>query len=181
MIRPGYADESLRVLAPDGIDILPIVLPGLRNVAVVEGRFPPGEYPPHFHYSLEQVTYVLAGEVVVHTWDAEAGAVVDVRVGPGGAIATLPTQTLAFTNPGPEVARVLFITAPPYPADNSDTRIVEQHRPPTAADLERAAARHRLLLEETRATVAARLSQLASACASPPSPDDTGRDEMTSE
>src|SRR4051812_28804606 len=105
MIRPAYADESLRVLAPDGIEIVPISLPGLQYVTVVEGRIPPGEYPAHFHYKLEQVTYVLEGNVIARTWDAEANAAAEVRLDPGGAIATLPTQTLAFANHGPGVAR----------------------------------------------------------------------------
>jgi mannose-6-phosphate isomerase-like protein (cupin superfamily) len=156
----AYADESLRLFAPDGIEIVPIPLAGLRYLAVVEGRIPPGRYPAHFHYSLEQVTYVLEGTVEVTTWDANAAGPAELTLGPGTAIVTLPTQTLAFANPGPGTARVLFITAPPYPQDDSDTQLVEGQRPPTAAELKRSAARHHLLVDTTRSLALGRLAAL---------------------
>lgn len=160
MIAAAYADESLRVFAPDGIEIVPIVLPGLRYLAVVEGRIQPRAYLTHLHYSIEQVTYVLEGTVVVTTWDASAGAAAEITLGPGGAVATLPTQTLAFANPGPGTARVLFITAPPYPADNADTQLTDGQRPPTQAELRRSAERHHLLIDEVRALALGRLAEL---------------------
>src|SRR5438874_6433226 len=131
----GYADPSCSVLAPDGIEIVPIALPGLRHLTVVEGRIPPGRYQAHFHYSIEQVTYVLDGELVVTTWDADRDEAVDLHLRAGGAIPTAPLQTLAFANPAEKTARVLFITAPPYPQDNSDTRLVGRHGPGRQEDV----------------------------------------------
>jgi len=160
VIVPAYADPARRVLAPDGIEIRPLALPGLRYLAVVEGRLPPGSYPAHLHCSLEQVTYVLEGTVVATTWDAAAGQPAQVTLGPGGALATLPTQTVAFANPGPGLARVLFVTAPPYPPDDSDTRLTAAQRPPTAAELQSSAERHHLLVEQTRAAALERLAAL---------------------
>ncbi len=159
-MEPAYADDSIRVFAPDGIEIVPLVMPGARYLAVVEGRIPPGEYPSHLHYSLEQVTYVLEGELTVGTWDAAAELTREVHLKAGAAIITLPTQSLSFSNRTTRVVRVLFITAPPYPADNSDTLILEGHRAPTPDERQRSAECHQQLIEGIRLIASARADQL---------------------
>jgi mannose-6-phosphate isomerase-like protein (cupin superfamily) len=102
----------------------------------VEGRIPPRPepYPVHYHGTLEQVTYVLSGEIRVSAWNAERGEVATFVAGPGEAFVTLPLQTLSFANTGRAEARVLFICAPAYPPDDGDTRLVDAHRAPTEAD-----------------------------------------------
>jgi mannose-6-phosphate isomerase-like protein (cupin superfamily) len=135
-IQASRADDAHAVLAPDGITIVPFLLPGVANLSCVEGHIPPRPepYPVHFHGTLEQVTYVLSGELRVSAWDAERGDVATFVAGPGEAFVTLPLQTLSFANTGREEARVLFICAPAYPSDDGDTRLVDAHRPPTEAD-----------------------------------------------
>ncbi len=133
----SHADETRAFHAPDGITILPFAMPGLVHLSVVEGRIPPRPepYPIHLHGALEQVTYVLVGRISVTTWDAERGEPATFAVRTGDAFVTLPLQTVAFANTGPEEARVLFICAPPYPPDDGDTRLVPTHRAPTAEEM----------------------------------------------
>ncbi len=135
-VSASSADERRVFSAPDGIAILPFDLPGLAHLSFVEGRIPPRPepYPIHLHGALEQVTYVLAGHITVTTWDAGSSAPVSVDAGPGDAFLTLPLQTLAFANAGPDEARVLFICAPAYPPDDGDTRLVPDHHAPTEAE-----------------------------------------------
>lgn len=135
-MKASGADAAQTFFAPDGIEILPFVLPGLALLSFVEGRIPPRPepYPIHTHGALEQVTYVLAGEIAVTTWDAEAGDAATFTACPGDAFLTLPGQTLAYANAGLETARVLFICAPAYPPDDADTRLVPDHHAPTAAE-----------------------------------------------
>lgn len=139
---PTRATDDLVVVAPDGIAVHPIPLPGLAGLTLAEGRLPPGDYGVHAHRSLEQITYVLAGRIIATTGDPATGATTDLDCGPGDAVCTPPHASLAFRNPGPEVARVLFICAPPYPADDADTLTLDRHRPLDPA--ERAAARARI-------------------------------------
>lgn len=129
MEQPTRARDDAVVLAPDGIAVYPIPLPGLTELTLAEGRLPPGEFGAHFHRSLEQVTYVLAGRLIATMGDPATGATTEIACGPGDAVSTPPVVTLSFRNPGPDEARVLFICAPPYPADNVDTATVEAHRP----------------------------------------------------
>ncbi len=133
----SHADETRAFHAPDGITILPFAMPGLAYLSFVEGRIPPRPepYPIHLHGALEQVTYVLAGRITVTTWDAEEEKLTAFDAIVGDAFVTLPLQTLAFANTGPEEARVLFICAPPYPPDNGDTRLVPTHHAPTAEEM----------------------------------------------
>ncbi len=133
----SHADETCAFHAPDGITILPFAMPGLAYLSFVEGRIPPRPepYPIHLHGALEQVTYVLVGRITVTTWNAERGEPATFAALAGDAFVTLPLQTLAFANTGPEEARVLFICAPPYPPDDSDTRLVPTHRVPTAEEM----------------------------------------------
>lgn len=152
------ADEGRAFHAPDGIEILPFALPGLGHLSFVEGRIPPrpAPYPIHLHGALEQVTYVLAGRITVTTWDAGRGAATTFAVGRGDAFLTLPLQTLAFANAGPEVARVLFVCAPSYPPDDGDTRLVSAHHAPTGEEVAWSRERHRAAIAAFTAIASAR-------------------------
>ncbi len=152
------ADDCRAFSAPDGITIVPFALPEMTNLSFVEGRIPPRPepYPIHYHGALEQVTYVLAGEIAVSTWDAARGAVAHFTARPGEAFMTLPLQTLAFANRGPDEARVLFICAPAYPPDDSDTRLVDAHRAPTNEERAWSRERHAAALRAFAAIVEAR-------------------------
>jgi mannose-6-phosphate isomerase-like protein (cupin superfamily) len=122
----------------------------MRFLGVAEGRVPPGRWGVHAHCSLEQVSYVLDGEVIVRTRDTAGGDLHEVRLTRGQAIVTLPTQTLSFENPGTTPARILFLCAPPYPADDSDTLpgFDGEHRPLTPAEIERAIAQQERMRDE---------------------------------
>ncbi|MFN8557915.1 MAG: cupin domain-containing protein [Dehalococcoidia bacterium] len=65
--------------------------------------------------TLEQYTYVLAGQLraVTGTSGRPAGETADLSA--GDLLLTLPGESLQFINEGTETARVLFICAPPYP------------------------------------------------------------------
>ncbi len=115
--------------APDEIPVRPYDLGPARNLALAGGRIEPGaRYGVHAHRSIEQITYVVAGEVEVWSFDAEKGAARSVRVKASEAVVTLPGESLEFRCVGDEAARVIFMTAPPYPSDNSETVVLEEHR-----------------------------------------------------
>jgi len=143
-MQASHADEGQAFLAPDGIEIVPFVLPGLAYLSVVEGRIPPRPEPyfVHMHGALEQITYVLAGRIMVETWNMVAGQAVRFEAIVGDAFLTAPTQTLSYANAGPETARVLFICAPAYPPDDADTRLTGGHHAPTADEYAWSRARH---------------------------------------
>ena len=120
---------GVEVAAPDEIPVRPFDLTPSRNMALAEGRIEPGaRYRVHAHRTIEQITYVVNGEVEVLSFDAEKGATGSVRLAVGEAVVTPPGESLEFRCAGDAAARVLFITAPPYPADNSDTVILDRHR-----------------------------------------------------
>lgn len=154
------ADERHRFFAPDGIEILPFALPGLAHLSFVEGRIPPRPepYPIHLHGTLEQITYVLAGAITVTTWDAARDTTATFAANDGDAFVTLPLQTLAFANAGPDVARVLFICAPAYPPDDGDTRLAETHHAPRDADMAWSRERQRAAIDAFAAIVRARIA-----------------------
>jgi mannose-6-phosphate isomerase-like protein (cupin superfamily) len=154
-----HADEGYAFFAPDGIAILPFALPGLAHLTFVEGRIPPRPepYAIHLHGALEQVTYVLAGRITVTTWDAAQGAATTFEAREGDAFVTLPLQTLAFANVGTETARVLFICAPAYPPDDSDTRLVTAHHAPTTEERAWSRERHRAAIDAFAAIARARI------------------------
>ena len=157
---PTRATDQFVVVAPDGIAVHPIPLPGLAGMTLAEGRLPPGEFGIHAHRSLEQITYVLSGHVVVTMGDPDTGATTELPCGPGDTICTPPLVSLSYRNPGPDAVRVLFICAPPYPADDADTMTLDRHRALT--DHERAAALDRIrsvraLLDAQFAAAEARL------------------------
>jgi mannose-6-phosphate isomerase-like protein (cupin superfamily) len=139
--QPTRATDQFVVIAPDGIAVHPIPLPGLAGMTLAEGRLPIGEFGIHAHRSLEQITYVLAGQLIVTMGDAATGATTEFACGPGDTISTPPLVTLSYRNPGPDEVRVLFICAPPYPADDADTATFEQYRALTADELDVAEAR----------------------------------------
>src|SRR6266496_6250278 len=104
-------------MAPDGIPVRSIDLPTGGLIGLAEGRIAPGDYGIHLHYSREQVTFVLSGRLVVRM----GGPAEERTVEAGQALVTEPGRTLSFHNAGPDDVSVLFICAPPYPADDSDT------------------------------------------------------------
>ncbi len=148
-VAPARADATRAFQAPDGIAILPFDLPGMAHLSFVEGRIPPRPepYPVHLHSASEQVTYVLAGEIVVTMWDAAQDAATTFIAGAGDAFVTLPLQTLAYANHGPQEARVLFICAPAYPPDDGDTRLTNAHHAPNANDRAWSRGRHAAVME----------------------------------
>ena len=141
--QPTRAREDFVVVAPDGIAVHPIALPGLGELTLAEGRLPPGEYGVHLHRSLEQVTYVLEGRLVATMGDPAAGTTTEVECVPGDAVCTPPLTTLSYRNNGPGLERVLFICAPPYPADKGDTAKIERQREYSTAELQGSLDGHR--------------------------------------
>jgi hypothetical protein len=127
---------------------------------------------------------VLEGEVLVQTRDSSGGPLHEVRLKPGQAIATLPTQTLSFANAGDTDARVLFVCAPPYPSDDSDTLVIDTpsgtpssvsppdappltppghtalHRDLTPDEIERALARHEQIRQHLFRVIDERIAAL---------------------
>jgi mannose-6-phosphate isomerase-like protein (cupin superfamily) len=160
-VDASRADETRIFHAPDGIEIVPFDLPGIGHLSFVEGRIPPRAepYPIHLHGALEQVTYVLAGRVTVTTWDAARGEDATLEAASGDAFLTLPLQTLSFANEGPEVARILFICAPAYPPDDSDTHLVAAHHAPTSEEVAWSQERHRVARELFAAISRARIKR----------------------
>lgn len=149
-LPPGW------VMAPDGIPVRPVPLPDGGLIGVAEGRIPPGDYGVHVHYSLEQVTYVLAGRLRVRMSDPDD----TLTLGPGEAVLTEPGRTLSFHNEGPEDARVLFICAPPYPPDDSDTGRPGRHGPLDVGERAKTLARQRAALAEIERLFARRRARL---------------------
>lgn len=161
--QPTSATDDFAVVAPDGIVVHPIPLPGLAGLSLAEGRLPTGEFGIHAHRSLEQITYVLAGRLIVTMGDPATGERVELACGPGDTIGTPSLVTLSYRNPGPEIARVLFICAPPYPADDADTATLTGHRALTSAEIDAALARLRVVraaLDAQFAALAARAEAL---------------------
>lgn len=161
--QPTRAHDSRQVVAPDGIAVHPIALPGLVGLSLAEGRLPPGHYGVHAHCTIEQVTYVLRGRLRV-TMSRPGERPESIECVAGDTISTPPLTTLSYENPGPDEARVLFICAPPYPPDNSDTIALDQHRPHrplTRDELTRAAGRQISLGAEMLTGMARRLDKTA--------------------
>lgn len=135
------SSDEFAVLAPDGIEVRPFALPGVGAVSIAEGWIPTGEYRVHCHRSIEQVTYLLCGRLGVSSRDPITGMISEILYAAGALISTPPLHTISFRNPYPETARVLFICAPPYPADDSDTLVLEGHRALAADELREALGR----------------------------------------
>lgn len=164
MVVPSIASAaspSAALFAPDGIAIHTFALPAANLVGVVEGRIPPGRYAVHRHLTLEQYTYVIEGQITAITGDEERRHGDARELAAGDLLLTLPGESLQFVNHGQAVARVLFICAPPYPADDSDTRLLEAHDVPSTEELEVAADRLRRLRADLNAEIDARLAALS--------------------
>jgi hypothetical protein len=125
-------------------------------IGLAEGRIPVGDYSVHVHFSLEQVTYVVSGQLRVRMGSPDE----ELSLGPGEAVFTEPGRTLSFHNAGPLEASVLFICVPPYPADDSDTGLPGAHGSLPGSDLQRAVRRQRAALEAISRLFAARAERL---------------------
>lgn len=158
--QPTRVLDSRQVIAPDGIAVHPIELPGLVGLSLAEGRLPPGHYGVHAHCTIEQITYVLRGRLRV-TMRGPGDRAESYECVAGDTLCTPPLTTLSYENPGPDEARVLFICAPPYPPDDSDTIALDAHRPLTSDELARAAARQLSVGAAFLAGVARRLDGIA--------------------
>lgn len=125
------------MVAADGMPVRVLPLGGDSFMGAAIGFLAPRTgYAVHFHYSLEQLTYVLRGRVVV----VMAGE--SRELGEGEAITNPPAVTLSFANETDEPAEVLFVCAPPFPPDDSEVALPGEHRALTAE--ERARARDRM-------------------------------------
>lgn len=158
--QPTAASDDLVVIAPDGIAVHPIPLPGLLGLTLAEGRLPVGQFGVHAHRTLEQVTYMLSGRLLVTMGDPATGAIVELTCGVGDTICTPPLTTLSYHNPGPAEVRVLFICTPPYATDDADTQSLPAHRPLTQDELTAAANRLAVVRSEIDARLAALTAQL---------------------
>ena len=139
------------VVAADGMPVRVLPLSGEAFMGAAVGFLAPGtRYAVHFHYALEQLTYVLRGKVVV-TMDGEAR-----ELEPGEAVTNPPAVTLSFANEGEEPAEVLFVCAPPFPADDSEVALVDEHRKLTADERAHARARVEWVLGHVRRVADAR-------------------------
>jgi len=160
---PGRASQSSAqpaAIAPDGIAIHTFDLPAAAHAGVAEGRIPPGSFGIHRHLSLEQYTYIITGRVTAVTGNDQHPEGRSVALKPGDLLLTLPGESLQFTNEGPETARVLFICAPPYPADDSDTRILTGHGPSSSDEVAEAIARLGAIRAEFNQVIDERITAL---------------------
>lgn len=134
--------STVDIVAADGmpVRVLPVGPDAFMGAAI--GRLAPGaRYAVHFHYALEQLTFVLAGRVAV-TMRGPADAGPRTRVlDAGEAVTNPPGTTLAFVNDGSDPAEVLFVCAPPFPTDDAEVVVTGEHRPLTEAERARAAER----------------------------------------
>lgn len=163
--RSSSSSAVPTVTAPDGIAIHTFELPAATFVGVAEGRIPPGRFAIHRHLTLEQYTYVTAGELTALAGDAESPWGRVVQLAAGALLLTLPGESLEFINTGRETARVLFICAPPYPADDSDTHVLGAHSPPTVEENRAAITRLEALKGEMNQAIDSRLAALRLAIA----------------
>lgn len=97
-----------------------------RAWSVFEAEVGPGfDVGAHLHRQAEEFFYILEGELDLlafeplvrtaddwHTWESDNGAKV-LRGGPGSAMFVPAGCPHAFSNPGPEPVRMLFLVAPP--------------------------------------------------------------------
>jgi mannose-6-phosphate isomerase-like protein (cupin superfamily) len=99
------------------------------------GYLAPGtRYGVHFHYALEQLSFVIRGQIAVTMRGPDDPAPVTRLVRPGEAITNPPGVTLDFANDGPEPAEVLFVCAPPFPPRGEEVGLADDHRPLTDAE-----------------------------------------------
>ncbi len=161
---PARASTSSRepaAVAPDGIAIHAFDVPGAAHVGVAEGRIPPGRYGIHRHLSLEQFTYVLSGNLIAITGNPEHPDGRETALAPGSLLLTLPGETLQFLNASDDEARVLFICAPPYPPDDSDTRTLASHGLPDAPTAAAAIERLTVIRDAFNRAIDKRIAQMS--------------------
>jgi mannose-6-phosphate isomerase-like protein (cupin superfamily) len=154
------ASNDAAAVAPDGIAIHVFGVPPARLVGIAEGRIAPGTYSIHRHLTLEQYTYVVSGPVIALTSDGDGGPAKRVELQSGDLLLTLPWESLQFVNESSSIARVLFICAPPYPPDDADTRLLDDHGLPTEAEVRDAVTRLEDLRKSLNDEIDARLKQL---------------------
>jgi mannose-6-phosphate isomerase-like protein (cupin superfamily) len=123
------------------VRVLPLDADAFMGAAI--GFLEPGaRYDVHFHHSLEQLSFVVKGRVWVTMLlpgDPEPSTRV---LGEGEAITNPPGVTLAFANEDNTLpAQVLFVCAPPFPADGSEVVVTGEHRRPSDAERGQARAR----------------------------------------
>ena len=150
--------------APDGMPVRVLPLAGDALMGAAVGYLAPGAtYGVHFHYALEQLSFVVRGQVRVTMQPPGMPEPVTQVLAAGEAVTNPPGVTLSFANDGPEPAEVLFVCAPPYPADDSDTVVAGEHRPPTAAENARRHERAQWALSHFRRVFERRLDGTAEA------------------
>jgi mannose-6-phosphate isomerase-like protein (cupin superfamily) len=154
------ASGSATVTAPDGIAIHTFAVPAAQLVGIAEGRLPPGRYAVHRHLTLEQYTYVIEGRVTAITGNEQHPTGQALELEAGSLLLTLPGESLQFQNSSDSVARVLFICAPPYPPDDSDTHLLSEHGTPSDEEVSMAIERLQILRANLNAEIDARLAAL---------------------
>ena len=136
--------EGFLVTAPDGIPVRVLPLAGNAFMGAAVGYLAPGvSYGVHFHNALEQLSFVVKGQVLVTMHPPDSAEPTTTLVRAGDAITNPPGVTLSFANQGPEPAEVLFVCAPPFPGEGVEDEcvVVDEHR--TLNEEERAKARTR--------------------------------------
>jgi mannose-6-phosphate isomerase-like protein (cupin superfamily) len=156
------ASDTASVIAPDGIAIHTFDLQGDAFTGIAEGRIPPGRFAIHRHLMIEQFTYVLAGAVTARVGSLESDRQRSLLLEEGDLLLTKPGESLEFVNSTAGVTRVLFICTPPYPADDSDTRILQAHVPPSRDELITAMRRLEALRQHFNQDLDRRLAELLS-------------------
>jgi len=148
------------VTAPDGIAVHTFELPAASYAGIAEGRIPPGRYAIHRHLTIEQYTYVLSGELTAITRGSADSAATSLQLRAGDLLLTLPGESLQFANRAQHDSRVLFICSPPYPSDDSDTRLLSKHAPESLEERRAALTRLEELRARVDAIIDARISEL---------------------
>jgi mannose-6-phosphate isomerase-like protein (cupin superfamily) len=140
------------VVAADGMPVRVLPLAGEAFMGAAIGFLAPrARYAVHFHYALEQLTFVLRGSVVVTTDGRPRSLAV------GEAITNPPGVTLSFANEADEPAEVLFVCAPPFPSQSThEVGLPGEHRPLTDAELDHAQARMAWAIDHFRHVAEAR-------------------------
>ena len=117
-----------KILAPDQVPVRPYDLGQCKNMALAMGCVEPGgRYSVHSHRRIEQITFVVSGILDVFSFDMGVAKPRKIRLREGEAVVTLPGETLEFSCASANMAKVLFITSPPYPEDHSDTVVLRSH------------------------------------------------------
>jgi mannose-6-phosphate isomerase-like protein (cupin superfamily) len=128
------------------VRVLPIGPDAYMGAAI--GSLAPGtRFDVHFHYSLEQLTFVLKGRVWLTMLGPNDAEPVTEVLDAGQAITNPPGMTLSFANEGVDPTEVLFVCAPPFPPDDSEVVVTGEHRPLSEGERARAAERRGWALE----------------------------------